>query len=51
MGLKNRGRKGFILDVKIIEQLERMSAETDIPESRLVEKALMTTYGFIKGEA
>jgi hypothetical protein len=40
MPLKNRGRKGFILPLELIQWLEGYSKETDIPESRIVERAL-----------
>ena len=50
-GLKNRARKMFSIDKKLIEKLEALAKATRIPQSRLVDEALedlIRKYG--KGE-
>ena len=43
--LKYRTRIGIIMDNKILEWLNSKSDETDVPKSRIIEKALMDMYG------
>jgi len=43
--LKYRTRIGIIMDNKILEWLNSKSEETDVPKSRIIEKALMDMYG------
>lgn len=43
--LKNRTRIGIIMDNNIFEWLKDRSKKTDVPNSRIVEKALIEVYG------
>lgn len=43
--LKNRTRIGIIMDNNIFEWLKDKSKKTDVPNSRIVEKALIEVYG------
>ena len=43
--LKNRTRVGIIMDNDIFEWLKNKSKETAVPNSRIVEKALIEVYG------
>ena len=43
--LKNRTRIGIIMDNDIFEWLKDRSKKTDVPNSRIVEKALIEVYG------
>lgn len=43
--LKNRTRIGIIMDNDIFEWLKNKSKETAVPNSRIVEKALIEVYG------
>ena len=43
--LKNRARIGIIMDNDIFEWLKDRSKKTDVPNSRIVEKALIEVYG------
>lgn len=43
--LKYRTRIGIIMDNKILEWLNSKSEETDVPKSRIIEKALLDMYG------
>ena len=43
--LKYRTRIGIIMDNKMLEWLNSKSEETDVPKSRIIEKALMDMYG------
>lgn len=42
--LKYRERVAVTLDKKVMEYLRRLSAETDIPVCRLIERAVMDKY-------
>ncbi len=44
MSLKNRGRIGLVLDNKIVEWLRFENESTDVPISRIVEKAIKIQY-------
>ena len=43
--LKNRTRIGIIMDNNIFEWLKDKSKKTDIPNSRIIERALIEVYG------
>lgn len=43
--LKNRTRIGIIMNNDIFEWLKDRSKKTDVPNSRIVEKALIEVYG------
>ena len=43
--LKYRTRIGIIMYNKILEWLNSKSEETDVPKSRIIEKALLDMYG------
>lgn len=43
--LKNRTRIGIIMDNDIFEWLKDKSKKTDVPNSRIVERALLKVYG------
>ena len=43
--LKNGTRIGIIMDNDIFEWLKDRSKKTDVPNSRIVEKALIEVYG------
>lgn len=43
--LKNRTRIGIIMDNDIFEWLKNKSKETAVPNSRIVERALIEVYG------
>lgn len=43
--LKNRTRIGIIMDNDIFEWLKDRSKKTDVPNSRIIEKALIEVYG------
>ena len=43
--LKNRTRVGIIMDNDIFEWLKNKSKETAVPNSRIVERALIEVYG------
>ena len=43
--LKYRTRIGIIMDNKMLEWLNSKSEETNIPKSRIIEKALMDMHG------
>lgn len=43
--LKNRTRIGIIMDNDIFEWLKDKSKKTDVPNSRIVERALLEVYG------
>lgn len=43
--LKNRTRIGIIMDNDIFEWLKDKSKKTDVPNSRIVERALIEVYG------
>lgn len=43
--LKNRTRIGIIMDNDIFEWLKNKSKETAVPNSRIVERALIEAYG------
>lgn len=43
--LKNRTRIGIIMDNNIFEWLKDKSKKTDVPNSRIVERALLEVYG------
>ena len=43
--LKNRTRIGIIMDNTIFEWLKDKHEKTDIPQSRIIEKALVEVYG------
>ena len=43
--LKNRTRIGIIMDNDIFEWLKDRRKKTDVPNSRIVEKALIEVYG------
>jgi len=43
--LKYRTRIGIIMDNKMLEWLNSKSEETNVPKSRIIEKALMDMYG------
>lgn len=43
--LRYRTRVGVIIDNDIFEWLKQKSAETDVPHSRIIERALLEVYG------
>ena len=43
--LKNRTRIGIIMDNDIFEWLKNKSKKTAVPNSRIVERALIKVYG------
>lgn len=43
--LKNRTRIGIIMDNDIFEWLKNKSKETAVPNSRIIERALIEVYG------
>jgi len=43
--LKYRTRIGIIMDNKMLEWLNSKSEETNVPKSRIIEKALMDMHG------
>lgn len=43
--LKNRTRIGIIMDNDIFEWLKNKSKKTSVPNSRIVERALIEVYG------
>lgn len=43
--LKYRTRIGIIMDNDILEWLKDKHEKTDIPQSRIIEKALIEVYG------
>lgn len=43
--LRNRTRIGIIMDNTIFEWLKDKHEKTDIPQSRIIEKALIEVYG------
>lgn len=43
--LKNRTRIGIIMNNDIFEWLKDKSKKTDVPNSRIVERALIEVYG------
>ena len=44
--LKTRERVGVVLDVELIKKLRNYSKKTDIPVSRLLDRAIKETYKF-----
>ena len=43
--LRYRTRIGIIMDNVILEWLKEKHEQTDIPQSRIIEKALLEVYG------
>lgn len=43
--LKNRTRIGIIMDNDIFEWLKNKSKKTSVPNSRIIERALIEVYG------
>lgn len=43
--LKYRTRVGIIMDNNILAWLNAKAEESDVPKSRIIEKALMAMYG------
>lgn len=45
-GLATRERVNVVLDAKLIKELREYSKQTDIPVSRLLDRAIRQTYKF-----